>query len=169
MNTKFHRGGIRARTKVLILGLALSAFTAFNASAYTAAIGGEFALKIGNGLPNSALLSFRLPKFAPVFGLGVTIPGNGGQSSFVLLADWWLASGNLVGFVNYYLGPGVFLTVAHDAQFGIRVPIGINAFPIDHLELFIELAPAVYVLDSSGSIVIPNFGLQSGFGFRFWF
>jgi hypothetical protein len=169
MNENATKGGLSARGKVLVLGFLLSVLMAFNASAYTAAIGGEFALKIGDGLPNSALLSFRLPKFAPVFGLGVTIPGNGGQSSFVLLADWWLATGNLVGFVNYYIGPGVFLAIAHDAQFGLRVPVGLSAYPIDHLELFLELAPAVYLLDSSGTIVIPDFGLQAGFGFRFWF
>ena len=160
---------VSVRGKVLVLGLLLSGLVAFNASAYTAAIGGEFALKVGDGLPNSALLSFRLPKFAPVFGLGVTIPGNGGQSSFVLLADWWLATGNLVGFVNYYIGPGIFLSVAKNATFGIRVPVGLSAFPIKPLELFIELAPAVYLLDSTGSITIPDFGIQAGFGFRFWF
>jgi hypothetical protein len=159
----------RRGKKILVLALALSLFTAFGASAYTAAIGGEFALRIGNGLPNSALLSFRLPKFPPVFGLGLSIPGNGEHSSFVLLADWWLASGNLVGFVNYYIGPGIFLAISNGAQFGLRVPIGINAFPIKPLELFLELAPAAYLVDSSGGITIPNFGLQSGFGFRFWF
>ena len=158
-----------AKIRILVLALALSAFTVFSASAYTAAIGGEFALKIGDGLPNSALLSFRLPNAAPVFGLGVTIPGNGGQASFVILADWWLVTGPLVGFMNYYIGPGVFLSVSNSAQFGIRIPVGLNAFPIKPLELFIELAPALYLIDSSGSIVIPNFGLQSGFGFRFWF
>jgi hypothetical protein len=157
------------KKKVLVLALALSVFTVFSASAYTAAIGGEFALRIGNGLPNSALLSFRVPKFPAVFGLGASIPANGGQSSFVLLADWWLVQGNLVSFINYYVGPGIFLGVDDGAQLGIRVPVGLNAFPIKPLELFVEFAPAVYLLDSSGSISIPNFGLQSGFGFRFWF
>lgn len=171
--TRFDEGkrdySTSAKGKIFILGILLSSFVAFNAFAYTAAIGGEFALKVGDGLPNSTLLSFRISKFAPVFGLGASIPGDGGQSSFVLLADWWLATGNLVGFVNYYVGPGIFMAVSNSAQFGLRVPVGLSAFPIAPLELFIELAPAAYLVDSSGSIVIPNFGLQSGFGFRIWF
>jgi hypothetical protein len=156
------------KKKVLALALALTVFTVFSASAYTAAIGGEFALKIGDGLPNSALLSFRLPKFPPVFGLGVSIPANGGQSSFVLIADWWLVQGNLVGFINYYVGPGLFVEIANNALFGIRVPIGLNAFPLKPLEIFIEFAPAITLLDPSG-VHIPEWGLQAGFGFRFWF
>jgi hypothetical protein len=156
------------KRKVLVLSLLLSLFMVFSASAYTAAIGGEFALKIGDGLPNSALLSFRLPKFPPVFGLGVTISNDGGQASFVLLADWWLAKGNLVSFVNYYVGPGLFVSIADNATLGLRVPVGLNAFPIKPLELFIELAPAITILAPSG-VSIPSFGLQAGFGFRFWF
>lgn len=156
------------KSKVLILALALTLFTAFSASAYTAAIGGEFSLKLADGLPNTALLSFRLPKFPAVFGLGLSIPSGGGQSSFTLLADWWLATGNLVGFVNYYVGPGVFLNVSDGALLGVRVPVGLNAFPIKPLELFVELAPAISLIAPSG-ISIPQWGLQAGFGFRFWF
>jgi hypothetical protein len=156
------------KKKVLVLALLLTLFTVFSASAYTAAIGGEFALKIGDGLPNSALLSFRLPKFPAVFGLGVTIANGGGQSTFVLLADWWLAQGNLFSFVNYYVGPGLFVAISDSAMLGIRVPVGLNAFPIKPLELFIEFAPAITLLAPSG-ISIPQFGLQAGFGFRFWF
>jgi hypothetical protein len=156
------------KKKALVLALALTIFCVFSATAYTAAIGGEFALKVGDGLPNSALLSFRLPKLPPVLGLGVSIPANGGQSSFVLLADWWLAQGNLVGFVNYYVGPGFFLGVAKDAQVGIRVPVGLNAYPLKPLEVFIEFAPAITLYAGSG-VAIPQWGLQAGFGFRFWF
>jgi hypothetical protein len=156
------------KRKVLVLALALTVFTAFSASAYTAAIGGEFALKIGDGLPNSALLSFRLPKFPPVFGLGVSIPGNGAQSSFVLLADWWLAQGNLVSFVDYYIGPGVFIGISDSALVGIRVPVGIDAYPLKPLEVFIEFAPAVTLI-AGENVQIPAWGLQAGFGFRFWF
>jgi len=132
------------------------------------AIGGEFSLGIGSGLPGSALLSFRIPGIPPVFGLGLSIPGNGGRSSLVLLADWWLAQGNLVGFVDYYIGPGAFLGITDGgAQLGLRVPIGLDAYPIKPLEFFIEFAPAVNILSGSG--VSSSFELQAGFGFRFWF
>jgi hypothetical protein len=157
------------KKKILVLALCLTLFSVFNASAYTAAIGGEFSMPLLGGLPNSALLSFRLPKFPAVFGLGLNIPTNGGSAAFALIADWWLVQGPLVGFVNYYVGPGVFMGVsANDFTLGLRVPIGLNAFPIKPLELFVEFAPAIAFLAPSG-ISIPNFNLQAGFGFRFWF
>ncbi len=156
------------KKKVLVLALVLTLVATFGASAYNAAVGGEFALRIGSGLPSSALLSFRLPKLPPVFGLGVSIPSGGGQSSFTVLADWWLAQGNLVGFLNYYVGPGVFVGIADSATLGLRVPVGIDAYPIKPLELFLEFAPAVTLVAPAG-VSIPEWGLQAGFGFRFWF
>jgi hypothetical protein len=156
------------KKKVLILALLLTLFAVFSASAYQAAIGGEFALRLANGLPSSALLSFRVPKLPPVFGVGVSIPEGGGDASFAVLADWWLAQGNLFSFINYYIGPGIYVAVAQDVSAGIRVPIGLNAYPLKPLEVFIEFAPAVGLLAPSG-VQIPQWGLQAGFGFRFWF
>jgi len=156
------------KKKIALLVLVLSLVGLTGAWAYTAAIGGEFSLKIGSGLPSSALLSFRLPKLPPVFGLGLSIPGNGGQSSFVLLADWWLAQGQLAGPFNYYIGPGAFVGISNSAQLGLRVPIGIQLYPVKPMELFIEFAPDITLFDGSG-VAIPQFGLQSGFGLRFWF
>ncbi len=158
------------KSKVLILALALTLFTAFSASAYTAAIGAEFAFSgLGNGLPSSALISFRLPKFPAVFGIGGTIAANGGQSSLAILADWWLAHGNLVSFVNYYVGPGVFADFASNGAYaGLRVPIGLNAFPIKPLEIFVEIAPSFEII-TPGAVNFGWSGFQTGFGFRFWF
>jgi hypothetical protein len=157
------------RKQAILLALILGVFTAFDASAFTAAIGGEFGLPVGGSLPDSsALLSFRVPKLPVVFGVGANIPKNGGNGSFSLLADWWLAQGNLVSFVNYYVGPGVFAGVGNNSEFGVRVPIGLNAFPLKPLELFVEFAPAVTLI-APGGISVPDWSLQTGFGFRFWF
>ncbi len=155
------------KKKALLLALVLALAASANVFAYKAAIGGEFALKIGDGLPSSALLSFRLPKLPPVFGLGVSIGEN--SSSFALLADWWLYQGRLVDSLGLYIGPGAFLGISQDAAtLGLRVPVGINFFPIKPLELFAEFAPAVTFLAPTG-VKIPAWGLQAGFGFRFWF
>jgi hypothetical protein len=157
------------KRKSLIVALAFTLVGICGASAYTAAVGGEFALKVGDGLPSSALLSFRLPKFPAVFGLGLSIPKSGEDASFTLLADWWLVQGRLGGMFNYYVGPGVFAGIASgSAIIGGRVPVGVNLFPIKPLELFAEIAPAITLLAPSG-VSIPQFGLQAGFGFRFWF
>jgi hypothetical protein len=157
------------KKKILILALVLTLFTIFSASAYTAAIGAEFAVSgLGTtGTGTSGFITFRLPKFPMVFGLG----GNMNSSSFHLgiMADWWLVQGNLVSFINYYVGPGVFGSFGNNYfDAGLRVPLGLNAFPIKPLELFIELAPSFTILSSSG-VSFSWSGLQTGFGFRFWF
>jgi hypothetical protein len=148
--------------------LALSLFVVMNASAFSTAVGGEFALKVGDGLPNSALLSFHVPSLPPVFGLGATLGSDGRQASLVVLADWWLAKGNLTGALDYYLGPGFFVAISDDAQLGFRVPLGLDCYPIKPLELFLEFAPAMTLIDTTG-VDIPQWGVQAGFGFRFWF
>ena len=155
--------------KTLFLILLLTLFSALGATAYTAAIGGEFALQLGNGLPSSALITFRLPKFPAVLGIGGTITSDGGPSSLAVMSDWWLAQGKLVGYVNYYVGPGLFAQVASGGiNAGFRVPIGLDVYPIKPLELFVEVAPSFTILTSKAL----NFGwsgFQTGFGFRFWF
>jgi hypothetical protein len=157
------------KKKVIFLALLLSLCTAFSAFAYKAAIGGEYALKVGDSLPASALLSFRLPKFPVVFGLGLSVNKDTDTSSLVILADWWMWQGHLFSFINYYVGPGAFLGISNDSTvLGVRVPFGINCYPVKPLELFIELAPAMALLTPSG-VNIPDWGIQAGFGFRFWF
>src|SRR5208337_380143 len=121
---KYSAHGGSMRRKVLALALALTLVTAFGASAYTAAVGGEFAFSgLGNGLPGSAaFITFRLPKLPAVFGIGGTIASSGGQSSLGLMADWWLAQGKLVRFVDYYVGPGLFADFSSaGTNAGIRV------------------------------------------------
>jgi hypothetical protein len=155
------------KKKALILALIIALAAGANAFAYRAAIGGEFSMEIGEGLPNSALLSFRMPGLPPVFGLGLTVGEK--TASFALLADWWLYQGSLVGPLGLYIGPGVFLGISSDdATFGLRIPVGLNIYPIQPLELFAEFAPAVTFLAPQG-VSIPAWGVQAGFGFRFWF
>jgi hypothetical protein len=159
------------KRKVLALALALTLVTAFGASAYTAAVGAEFAFSgLGNGLPGSAaFISFRLPKFPAVFGIGGTIASSGGQSSLALLADWWLAQGKLVNFVDYYVGPGLFADFSSAGTIaGLRVPFGIDGYPIKPLELFLEIAPSFEIIQPK-SVTFGWSGFQTGFGFRFWF
>jgi hypothetical protein len=155
--------------KVLVLALALSLIAVIGASALTAAIGAEFGFNgLGNGLPgSSALISFRLPKVPVVFGLGGTL--SGGPSSLAILADWWLAKGPLFSFLNYYVGPGLFADLGSDGAYaGIRVPVGVNAFPLKPLEVFLELAPSFTII-TPDAIDFGWSGFQTGFGFRFWF
>lgn len=155
--------------KALILGILIltAAVSVHAAPRYRAAVGGIFGINAVGTLPSTAMLSFRLPKFPPIFAVGMTI--NDSSSRFSLMADWWLYQTRLFSFVNLYIGPGLYTAFNQDRfSLGGRVPIGLNAYPLDPLELFLEIAPSLTFIDNSG-IEVPNFGLQAGFGFRFWF
>jgi hypothetical protein len=160
--------GYFSKLTPLILSLVLASVPMIGAYASNLAVGGEFALKLGEGLPNSAFLSLRLPRSPAVLGLGATIPTNGSSASFALLADWWLAHGQIAGPLDYYLGPGFFASISSGFALGLRVPVGLEIYPIKPLELFVEAAPAVTLLSGSG-LSLSSWGIQAGFGFRFWF
>jgi hypothetical protein len=157
-----------AKLRPLILCVLFASTSTCAAYATNLAIGGEYALKLGNGLPNSAFLSLRVPRVPAVLGIGATIPADGSQASFALLADWWLAQGVLAGPINYYVGPGLFGSISSSLVLGARVPIGLDFYPIKPLELFVEAAPAVTLLSGSG-LSLSSWGIQAGIGFRFWF
>lgn len=132
------------------------------------AVGGEFGLSALGGLPNSALLSVRFPNLPIMFGIGAQLGEN--TFNMALLMDWWLWHQHLVGIIDIYAGPGLFVGLPEPFVIGGRIPIGLQIWPLGTslLELFLEIAPGITFLGSLG-VQIPNFVLQAGFGFRFWF
>ena len=132
-------------------------------------IGGAFGLDLAGGTVGpGALLSFSLDTYPAVFGVGASF--GGGSVSLGVTADWWLYYTNLVGILALYIGPGVYVDVkvgSGDASFGIgaRVPIGLQAWILDPLEVFLEIAPTFGLKNGS----FPAFGVQGAIGFRFWF
>jgi hypothetical protein len=152
--------------KTWIIALVLLVVLAFGASAETLGVGGAFSLTALGGLPNSAMLSLKLPSIPFLWGIGAQV----GQDTFNLAftADWWLYQTNLVSFINLYVGPGLYIALPDPLEFGGRIPIGLNAYPIEVLELFLEIAPTLVFVSNRG-ITVPDFGLQGAFGFRFWF
>lgn len=140
---------------VLLMAVAVSGFSA------SFGIGGAFSLDAMGGLPSSVMLSLKVPQFPVVWGLGWNLAGDSFRLG--LTADWWLYSTNLVSFINLYVGPGLYLALPDPFAIGARIPIGFNAFPIDPLELFLEIAPTITFIPTI------DFGLQAAFGFRFWF
>ncbi|MBN2737592.1 MAG: hypothetical protein JXR70_11475 [Spirochaetales bacterium] len=119
------------------------------------------------GLPNSMLLSLKLPEIPFLLGLGLNLtPGVFGLG---VTADWWMYQTHLVGILNLYLGLGLFLDVQNEQiSFGGRLPVGLQVWVIDPLELFLEVAPTLTLVGTAG-IQIPNVGFQGAFGIRFWF
>ena len=132
------------------------------------AIGGEFGLSALGGLPNSALLSVKFPSLPIMFGIGLQLSEN--VFNMALTMDWWLFHQHLVGIIDLYAGPGIFVALPEPFILGGRIPVGLQIWPLGTslLELFLEIAPGLTLLDAPG-IQIPRFIIQAGFGFRFWF
>jgi len=152
--------------RIGLIALVLLVAVTIGATAQTFGIGGAFSIDSLGGLPSSAMLSVKVPQLPMLWGVGLQLSENDFNMAFT--ADWWLYQQNLVSFLKLYVGPGLYLSLPNRIEFGGRVPIGINAYPIEVLELFLEVAPTLLLFSDTG-IDIPSFGLQGAFGFRFWF
>ena len=148
--------------KALIISAVL--LIVLSTSLFSLGIGGAFSMDVVGGLPNSAMLSLKLDKSPAVLGLGLSIRPD--LFRIGATADWWLYHQHLAGILSLYMGPGLYLSAGTGVfDFGARIPVGLQAFVIDPLELFVELAPS---LGFSGG-TFPAWGVQGAFGFRFWF
>ena len=129
----------------------------------------------GTSFGNDVAVSFKLPSFPPIFA--VTLGFNPSWFKFGVIADWWLINSELVDDVLYwYLGPGVIANFAAGTNYGylnvgVRFPIGLHVYLIDHLEIFAEVAPTLGLgidTGSSGGIGL-TLGFMPGVGARWWF
>ena len=153
--------------KTVIIAAVLIVLTA--TSSFAIGIGGIFGLPVGDDLAGSnVMLSLKLDDVPFLLGIGFSANGNNFQ--FGGLLDYHLTAGNLTGPIGYYAGLGGFLGLGTNLfQIGARVPLGLFFYPIEPLELFLELSPAIGVGLGGNGVQFPIFGLQTGFGFRFWF
>ena len=72
------------------------------------------------------------------------------------------------GIFYWYLGPGLYVGAGTGyLGLGIRVPIGLQIFIIEPLELFIEAAPRFGL--GLSPLDFPQVGIMAAIGFRFWF
>lgn len=105
--------------------------------------------------------------------LGIDLASSYGYLRIGATADWWMLNDNLTGMLNWYWGLGAYgrVTLSSSPSFalGARVPVGLNMFVIDPLELFIEAAPSVGIGIGGASVVDLDWGVQGSLGFRFWF
>jgi hypothetical protein len=154
------------RKRIAIIALILVAVVAMSSFADTFGVGAAFSLNAIGGLPSSAMLSVKVPQLPIMWGIGAQL--GGGTFNLAMTTDWWLYEQNLVSFLNIYAGPGLYISLPSSFEIGARIPVGLNAYPLDFLEIFAELALA-HPFWSEGGLVIPSFRLQAAFGFRFWF
>ena len=146
--------------KILFLALIMTIVVA--TSGVSLGLGLAFGLDPIGDLPSNVLFSAKFDEVP--FLLGIAFSFNE-PFRFGMTADWWMVQQNLTGMLNFYAGPGLFAGVAGDQlDLGLRIPLGLNIYPVDVLELFLEIAPTVRFIPT-----FPDPGLQAAFGFRFWF
>ena len=163
--------------KIILIVIVLLLVVGFTSFAADTAIGvawiGDFNFVNWGGLGNDIALSFKLPKFPPVFDL--TLWAGSGYFKIGLIGDWWLVNKELAENIFFwYLGPGFVASIAVGgvASIGLaaRLPIGLQIFPIEPLELFLEVAPAIGVgISTGGGGAGLTGGIMTGIGARYWF
>ncbi|MBI9108250.1 MAG: hypothetical protein JEZ04_15990 [Spirochaetales bacterium] len=151
------------KKKILLLVLIL--FFVASASVFATGIGIQGGLDfVGTPYASNLALSLKLDDLPMMFGIGWNFQ-NG--VAIGASADWWMYHENLVGIINLYMGPGVFGGFAigntNTVWVGPRVAAGLQIFPIEPLEIFVEIDPFLTLLPTIG------FGFQGAIGARFWF
>ncbi len=150
-----------------IAGMGLSA-----RSSYSKAVGGAFSYGLDTGTGGSGTFLFSIPQ-VPFTMVGVSLRSSGDSFNLGITDDYWFYHDNLTGILNLYMGIGFYGGIAsYDNEvaldFGGRVPIGLQAFLLKPLELFIEIAPTAYA-NITPTFSFPQFSVQGAFGVRFWF
>ncbi|MDA3957500.1 hypothetical protein [Oceanispirochaeta sp.] len=127
--------------------------------------------KEGNN--SGAVLSMSTPSI-PGTVLNVRLTFNGSEYfNFSVSDDWWVVQENITGDLDLYIGLGFYtgFTMADnnaDFSLGGRIPIGLTIKPIDFLEFFMEIAPAMGV-GFEPTIYFPSWNVQAALGLRLWF
>jgi hypothetical protein len=159
------------KKKILIAAVVL--FFVASTSVFSLGIGASFGLKPFGDLPGEQRVMFSLKTDDLPFLLGFGFEIGEEKFNLGTTFDYLLVRQNLFNFVNFYAGPGGYLGIMTKGddelavQFGLRVPLALYIFPLDVLELFIEIAPTWMIFD--GEVLGTNLGAMGALGFRFWF
>jgi hypothetical protein len=116
----------------------------------------------GTGAGGGIGLTLKLDSF-PVIGLEWNFLPH--SSIFGGSVDWWIVNQPLVGIFAYYVGIGGYVAVttvnsANTFNFGGRVPIGLQLFPIDPLEIFLEVSPMIIFVPTIDWTVSVRLGFR---------
>ena len=117
---------------------------------------------IGIVLGEPTGLSYKTGNLA--IGLGWSFAAD--DSRIDATADWWLITDNLIEIFDWYLGVGIKLglNLNNDIfNIGFRVPIGVQLWPVEQLEIFLEIAPGILLIPATE----PDIG--AGLGIRYHF
>lgn len=156
--------------KIIILLIILTMTTAYSSTG----VGAAFTYGLSNGELNAGgALSINTPAI-PGTVLNIKLAFDEAEYfNFGVTDDWWVIQRNVTGILDLYVGLGFyagFTMIEQDSDFslGARAPIGITAKPINELELFLEIAPAMGV-GFEPDIYFPSWNVQGALGARIWF
>ena len=154
------------RIIIVLLVLLIAGGSAFASSGL--GVGAAFNLEIigQNGVVPGVSALFSPPKIPLMIGAAAIIGSS--QTTILVTADWWLYQSPLVWKVGLYIGPGLYVLIADPFQLGVRVPVGFQIFPLDPLEIFIEITPQLGI-GFGDPVTFPEFSLMGAVGARFWF
>jgi len=125
------------------------------------------------GVNSGASLSINTPKI-PGTVQNIRLTFNGSKYfNFSVSDDWWVIQEPIVGDLDLYVGLGFYtgFTVADgesDFSLGARLPIGLTIMPVDFLEFFLEIGPAMGV-GFEPTVYFPAWYVQAALGARLWF
>ncbi len=82
--------------------------------------------------------------------------------------DWWLINDHFVEMLDWYLGAGAKVGIKLNQNtdifnIGLRIPLGIQWWPAEELELFAEIAPGLLLVPATE----PD--ISAGIGLRYYF
>ena len=150
--------------KLLILSAVLLLLSAGTASAQTMNGIGLYGNLVGNGTGagGGMGLSLRYGSF-PVIGL----EWNFMQHSSIISGnlDAWLINQSIADRLSYYIGIGAYAAVTpgnppNVFNFGGRIPFGLQLFPVDPLEVFLELSPMIIFVPAIDWTVSVRLGFR---------
>lgn len=150
--------------KLLILSGVMLMLFAVTASAKSTGGVGLYGNIIGNstGAGGGLGLTFRSGQF-PVVGLEWNLLQNSSIVSGSL--DWWVVNPENDGILSYFIGIGAYAAVniagsTSIFNLGGRVPLGLQLFPVDPLELFIEISPMIVFVPTIDWTVSARLGFR---------
>ena len=167
-------------TLILLLLMSVSAF-ANHPAGWGLGIVGQYDFAWDNNVSApGAALSLKAPQSPIYWGLSLALRENGFGVS--VTGDRYLVDTTLVRELNFgwFLGLGAYagVYIYNSSESGIslhagaRAPIGIYIFPVNFLELFLDVAPSLGLglgIGDRGGIDFPDGGIGGEFGIRFWF
>ncbi len=115
----------------------------------------------GTGAGGGAGLTLRYGSF-PVIGLEWNFMPH--SSVIGASLDAWIVNDRIAERLSYYVGIGGYAAISAPApnvfNFGGRVPLGLQFFPADPFELFLELSPMVIFLPTIDWTVSVRLGFR---------